>query len=95
MEVRDAEAQQRLSALIGRVCDRNNPALDATLLSGIKHLCSQNDGNVALAWEALWGHLRAPHAQVGGSNGPATPGVPFMARQCHSWSCHSCPTLDS
>ena len=86
MEVRDLEAQQRLSTLIDRVCDRKNPALDATLLSSIKHLCRQSDGNVAQAWEALWVHLRAPHAQVGGGGDPAT-----------SWKCPRCcpsrPTL--
>ena len=78
MEVRDLEVHQRLATLIERACTRSNPALDATLLAGIKALCKQSDFNVAVAWEALWGHLRAPHSQVGGGSGPAS--APVLAQ---------------
>lgn len=82
MEVGDPGGQQRLSTLLSRICEKTSPALDAALLSGIKALCKQDDGDVALAWEALWGHLQAPHTQVGGRrHSPPSPPVP--AKGCH------------
>ena len=87
MEVGHREARQRLSSLIDRACVHSNPALDATLLAGIKTLCRQSDENVALAWEALWGHLRAPHAQVCGP----TSRLPSLCHQLQQCCGHHSP----
>ena len=61
-----ADVPHRLEALVARACSKqhNGASLDPRLLSDIKAVCRQSDERVQMAWEALWGQLRAPHAQV-------------------------------
>lgn len=63
---RDGDVQHRLEGLVARACSKqqNGASLDPSLLSDIKALCRQSDEYVQMAWEALWGQLRASHAQV-------------------------------
>ncbi|PRW58637.1 UV-stimulated scaffold A-like protein [Chlorella sorokiniana] len=65
MSPRIEDAQHRLEGLVARACakQQTGASLDPSLLSDIKALCRQSDDNVQLAWEALWGQLRASHAQ--------------------------------
>ena len=60
------DVHHRLEALVVRACakQQTGASLDPSLLSDIKALCRQSDDNVQMAWEAAWGQLRAPHAQV-------------------------------
>ena len=62
----DLEAQYRLQGLVARACAKHTAgaSLDPALLASIKAMCRQSDGHVQAAWEALWGQLRAPHAQA-------------------------------
>lgn len=72
------DVQHRLEALVARACakQQTGASLDPSLLSDLKALCRQSDDNVQMAWEAAWGQLRAPHAQVRCRRSPPACPVP-------------------
>lgn len=85
MQPPDLEAQHRLQGLVARACAKQNAgaSLEPALLTSIKAMCRQNEAHVQAAWEALWGQLRAPHAQASARRRrSALPAVLSLAAVC-------------